>query len=574
MAYDHGRSLEAEGRPSDAERSYRRAIDLCPTHAEAHFHLGRLLLERGDTAGAEAAWRAAVTAAPHYAEAHFHLGRLLLERGDEAGAEAGWRAAVTAAPHYAEAWNGLGQRLEARGAGAEALDAYGQACRAADHYADPWRRALSLIERQGPRDHPLRTALLDRIDAHIAAAGIGPAGGRPRLVWYFARIERFGHLATELSHLKMIYGAAFSDIIVLCRPRRRAANAALFEILTRGVTVVEIEDDLLDVLTREGELKLERGDTTYALYTYTLAYEVFLRFQAGHPPAFTTLSDEDRRRGRDLARRLNIGDQDRVVIVHARERGYQETVVNPNAFGTTCEDLSVHHNGRIGTYVPAIRFLVDQGYVVIRMGDPSMTRLPDLGPRVIDLPFHESYDPMLDVYFSAICVFMMGGGSGPTTLAGMFGRPGIHVNEVFPLAAFELCGFPQLWMFKKAYRATPDGREYLSLRRLLEMGAQDVTVATELQDLGLTYEDNSPEEILAVCREMLECLAHPAPPVQPEHEIWVALCRAERGRRLARDPARTRQLILFETPYSRLSAAYCRLNPWLLADAGGGSPEA
>lgn len=566
-----GRLLLERGEMTEAEDCWRSATKAAPHYAEAWFHLGRLLLERGKATEAEDCWCSAVKAAPHYAEAWFHLGRRLLERGETAEAEACWRSAVAATPHYAEAWDGLGQRLEARGAVVEALDAYERAHAAAGHYVDPWRRALSLIEQQRLTDHPLRTALLDRIDAHLTAAGLEAARGQPRLVWYFARIERAGHLAHDIQFVKMLFASAFPEIVMLCRPRRHAANAALFEIMTRGLTVVEIEDPQLDNLARGGRLVFQRGDTTYLPYTTGLDFDCFVKLRQGHPPYLARLSEEDEQRGRTLARRAGIGDPERIVVLHARERGFQEKVANPNASGTLAENASLFRNMQIESYLPAIRFLVEEGYVVVRIGDRHMTPLPDLGPRVIDLPFHPDYDPLLEVWCTATCVFMLGTSSGPAAWAALFGRPVMAVNmEYAGLHATLQCAAFRC-MFKKFYRATPQGREYLSFRRLIEAELADSFYESDIHQLGLSYEDNSPEEIVAACREMIDLVNNPEAPPSPEHAAWTAVLEEE-NRKRANDGRGRRELPLFGLPHILVSTSFCRLNPWLLDDGKANTP--
>jgi Flp pilus assembly protein TadD len=66
---DLGRAAQSAGRPADAERLYRRALDLDPSDSDVHVRLGELLLERGDAPAARAEAEAALRWRPNGAAA-------------------------------------------------------------------------------------------------------------------------------------------------------------------------------------------------------------------------------------------------------------------------------------------------------------------------------------------------------------------------------------------------------------------------------------------------------------------------------------------------------------------------
>lgn len=61
-----GAALYDRGRTDEARGAFERALEADPEHANANFHMGRLLAEAGDLDGAEPYLAAAVGAAPHY----------------------------------------------------------------------------------------------------------------------------------------------------------------------------------------------------------------------------------------------------------------------------------------------------------------------------------------------------------------------------------------------------------------------------------------------------------------------------------------------------------------------------
>jgi tetratricopeptide (TPR) repeat protein len=57
----------------DAERHYRRALEVDPEYALAHYNLGNLFDEKGDRNKALHHYQAAVQLHPNYADAHYNL---------------------------------------------------------------------------------------------------------------------------------------------------------------------------------------------------------------------------------------------------------------------------------------------------------------------------------------------------------------------------------------------------------------------------------------------------------------------------------------------------------------------
>jgi tetratricopeptide (TPR) repeat protein len=81
--------LVKQNRPADAEPLLRRALELDPNWAKAHFALGKVLLSLDRKDDALAAVQRAVALDPEFADAHYKLAQLYRLRGetDKANAE-------------------------------------------------------------------------------------------------------------------------------------------------------------------------------------------------------------------------------------------------------------------------------------------------------------------------------------------------------------------------------------------------------------------------------------------------------------------------------------------------------
>ncbi len=95
--------------------SYRKAIELKPDVAEAHYNLGIILKSLGKLKETELSTRKAIELKPDYAEAHSNLGIILSDLGKLKEAEFSYRKAIEIKPDYADAaWNlyGLSNSIE------------------------------------------------------------------------------------------------------------------------------------------------------------------------------------------------------------------------------------------------------------------------------------------------------------------------------------------------------------------------------------------------------------------------------------------------------------------------------
>ncbi len=117
----------ASGRWDEAERLWRRALELAPGHAQAHFNLGLHAYRRGDFADADANLRIAAAAAPADPTVAMALAVVKRDAGDPAG-EAEWiNQALKADPRFLPALLARGEHAERHGDLKAAARAFGAA---------------------------------------------------------------------------------------------------------------------------------------------------------------------------------------------------------------------------------------------------------------------------------------------------------------------------------------------------------------------------------------------------------------------------------------------------------------
>lgn len=124
---DHGPSisnlaatLASRGRWEEAERCYRRALELQPDDADVLSNLGNLLLARGRAPEAENCYRKGLALDSSRAALHVNLGNLYFQQGRLEHAQEAFSAALVIDPALSLARSNLGVTLWQRGRPAEA----------------------------------------------------------------------------------------------------------------------------------------------------------------------------------------------------------------------------------------------------------------------------------------------------------------------------------------------------------------------------------------------------------------------------------------------------------------------
>jgi putative glycosyltransferase (TIGR04372 family) len=139
------------------------------------------------------------------------------------------------------------------------------------------------------------------------------------------------------------------------------------------------------------------------------AIEIEARWHDAGKAPLLSLKDGQRDRARRELETLGLPPDCWFVTLHVREGG-----------GASRRD------GNIGDYIPAIRRITQAGGWVVRIGDASMTKLPDI-PNLIDCA-HAPRRDWLDVYALGAARFVIGTNSGPVFVAGTFGVPALLTN--------------------------------------------------------------------------------------------------------------------------------------------------
>ena len=225
------------------------------------------------------------------------------------------------------------------------------------------------------------------------------------------------------------------------------------------------------------------------MYLYDLqAYVEKLWAEQKRPPLMQITSDHELR-GKLAAQHLGIPQDAWFVCLHIREQGFWKEGSNKLHL-PRCADIS--------NYDAAIKSIVDAGGYVVRMGDPTMTRLSTRA-RVIDYAHSDERSDWLDVYFAATCRFMLASSSGMIWLAKLFGRPVIGTDWL-PMGLLPP-SYKDIFVPKRLYSNA--SKRFLSFSEMLEGGLAYEWSGALYSRLGLSVHDSTPSVLAEAVIQML-----------------------------------------------------------------------
>ncbi len=363
-----------------------------------------------------------------------------------------------------------------------------------------------------------------------------------KILYILYLTSRIGHLTQEPFLLRNLYDGNEFEIDVITFPRQYAANKSVYDIVLRGLNVIHSTDKHILV---QGIYNLD-----------PLRREFYSKFFRKRPIFYFSLSESEIEKGNQLRDNFGIPKEAPIVTLHVREPGYLPQL-----------SYHSHRDSDIQNYVPAIKYLMKEGFFVIRLGDKSMKRAQNPPPQLIDAPFHPAYTDFADPYFIAVSEFYIGVASGPLALAEGFRAPSLILN-----AQFHPCIYAHendLVMFKK-YFSRKLGRN-LTYEEIVLSPISSFIKSELFEQAGIEVVQNSPDEILMAVKEMIARLNGSYPSSEESaninQEVQAIHEKAHSYQKETADPAK-----IPYTPYyalyctnGNISHEYIKANPWFLA---------
>jgi putative glycosyltransferase (TIGR04372 family) len=178
------------------------------------------------------------------------------------------------------------------------------------------------------------------------------------------------------------------------------------------------------------------------------------------------------------------------VCIHVRESGYY------GKFDTG--KIKTARNCDIFSYLKAIKHITDKGGWVIRMGDATMKKLPQM-PKVIDYPHTKYKSHLMDIYLIKECKYYIGTVSGIWDVAGLFQKSTMTANLTPCLLSYPLRG-RDVGAYKHIF--SDEHKRFLCMSEIYEIyldRAEDIYDSSRFK-----YHENTPAEIFELLTEFLQ----------------------------------------------------------------------
>lgn len=306
----------------------------------------------------------------------------------------------------------------------------------------------------------------------------------------------FGHIAQTdyLLKLSMLEGRSPSETIIYLPTGSKIANQYLFDQWRPYYSVVEDIKNLPLPLEAIKSLSFDflapRLADGRTIPLWTIAADTYRRwYNENRGPLLTISSDLE---NRALSGLCGVGfPRDAwFIALHVRE-------------STSIRYHSLLHdslNADIIDYMPAVNEIVRRGGWVVRLGDPTMKKLPPM-QNVLDYCHSDIRSDWMDIYLLAKCRFLLGTSSGPAYIPPIFGTPCVLTNWWPPA---QKPWHPQDIFVPKRIRINQQHR--LTLAQSLDEPFGYCNSKPYLKQKNAIIEGNTPDDIFSAVTEMLDRL--------------------------------------------------------------------
>lgn len=315
-------------------------------------------------------------------------------------------------------------------------------------------------------------------------------------VYLLLNPERIGHLLMEpFEVMNGALGIEPDKIMIFYPPDRPISNDAALKIVSRHVNIQPFQgfynawngQPILDGHGREMKVfRRRKSHENTAFY--------FSEIRAGRRvPRFFSLTPEEEAAGEEMKRRLlGIPPGERFVCLHNREGGYVSHLSHYWSY----------RDAPIESYIPAMDYLLEKGFRVVRIGDQTMTPLPQRDG-LIDLPFMNVKHGLLDIWLLNHCEFFLLSSSGPALVPLVFnGPPRLCVNFItVPIASLN----PGDRYIPKFMRDWKRSGQFVTYNEAMYL--EDKLLGTaDFENASVEVISNSSEDILDAVIEMVQDL--------------------------------------------------------------------
>lgn len=301
---------------------------------------------------------------------------------------------------------------------------------------------------------------------------------------------RIGHLAMEPHALWELFRESHDQQIIVIPPASRAHHSAgVRAVIEPFITIAETTNRQTMLMGHMDAGALSVGPLTWYQRGPAGLLDDYIKLlnNNGRQPRHFPVPETVSAAAQTFCERRGISSSDQIVVLNVRDRNFLPD-----------QTSHFYRTADIATYEPAVRYLLDQGYWVLRTGLTGSVEAPFTHPRYLDIWKEPDYTDLLDPGLIARARFGITCSSGPEAVFRILGVPQLMVNGVLQSGMWMN---PQDKLVFKTYHAINDGKP-ARLHALLMQGVALFSDTDNVARCGFTIEDNTADEILEAVIEM------------------------------------------------------------------------
>lgn len=189
------------------------------------------------------------------------------------------------------------------------------------------------------------------------------------------------------------------------------------------------------------------------------------------------------------------GPSQKVICLHVRDSAYLNNTFSKGKYKNKDWTYHSYRDTNIDDYSESIKWLLKKGYFIIRTGKVANKRLRVQSKNLVDYPFCNKQNDLIDIWIFANCDLVITTGSGPDVISGAYKIPTIYAN-LLPIIHSPswtkslTCGKHLYW--KKEMK-------HLNLNEYLELSKNINT--KKFEELNLVIKDLTSKELLLLIKD-------------------------------------------------------------------------
>lgn len=311
-------------------------------------------------------------------------------------------------------------------------------------------------------------------------------------------VTQIGHIAMLDTYRKLqLLGKKEQHCNILLAPKDKVANSAFLELWKDHFTIIQRPDHIQMIFPYQrlfGECFNAFLDSDGIARCWTeLGAEAHVEWDQNRGESIVSISKAIQEGGKCILKKWGIKESSWFVALHVRGEGFHREEKN---------SMQSHRNASINDYLGAIHAITSRGGVVIRMGDPSMPKMP-LIEGLVDYAHSSDRSEWMDVFLISSARFFLGTTSGLSNAVISVGTPCLLVNCI--------SNYFQLWNKRVKFTLktlwNEKERRTILLSEMLKNNFRSKLFNIHaLGRQGLYPRSNTYEEVTAAVLEMLDDL--------------------------------------------------------------------